>query len=330
MKCSVIGGGSWGLALAQVLADNNNTVKVFMRNKVRVDEFNKFKTIKKYLPGVQINSDVLAVSNYSEIEDSDLYVFAVPTQAIRSVLEETKDLVNQDGIFINVAKGIEISSGSRISMVFEEYLPKEKFVCLSGPSHAEEVSRRMPTTLVASSINEKSMNKVQRLFINNYFRIYTNSDLIGVELGGASKNVLALAVGIIDGMGYGDNSKAAIMTRGMHEIVRFGTTLGGKAETFYGLTGMGDLIVTATSVHSRNYRAGHLLGQGIGLKEAIDKIGMVVEGISTTKAIYSMGKNFNVDMPITFALYDFLFEGKSAKQITSELMSRERKKETLR
>lgn len=328
MKASVVGGGSWGLALANVLADNGHQVQVYMRNPDSIEEFNSTRTVNRYLPEVSLNKDIKAVANYNELKGSEIVVYAVPTQQVRSVLEKTSHLY-PGSIFVNVSKGIELGSNKRVSQIFSDFIDPANFVTLSGPSHAEEVAVRMPTAVVSSSMYKASMEKVQDAFMNNYFRVYTNADLVGVELGGATKNILALAIGAVEGLGYGDNTSAAIMTRGMHEIVRLGIEVGGNPATFYGLTGMGDMIVTAFSKHSRNRRAGLLLGQGCNIEEVEKKVGMVVEGLTTTKAVYALAKELNVDMPITRALYKVLFDGISPEDIAQELMDREKKTENL-
>jgi glycerol-3-phosphate dehydrogenase (NAD(P)+) len=225
----------------------------------------------------------------------------------------------------HVSKGIEPDSLLRISELIKEEMPRELLkavVVLSGPSHAEEVSRRHPTTVTVSSEDMSAAEEIQDLFINHNFRVYTNPDVIGVEIGGALKNIIALAAGITDGLGYGDNAKAALITRGLAEIARLGTKMGANPLTFSGLAGIGDLIVTCTSVHSRNWRAGNLLGKGNNLEEVLDNMGMVVEGVRTTKAAYQLAQKYNVSMPITYALYDVLFNGKNAKDAVDVLMAR--------
>ncbi|MFL6560967.1 MAG: NAD(P)H-dependent glycerol-3-phosphate dehydrogenase, partial [Bacillus sp. (in: firmicutes)] len=246
-------------------------------------------------------------------------------KAIREVIGKIRTVQAGPILIAHVSKGIEPDSLMRISEIIREEMPKELLkdvVVLSGPSHAEEVSLRHPTTVTVTSENMAAAEKVQDLFINNNFRVYTNSDIIGVEIGGALKNIIALAAGITDGLGYGDNAKAALMTRGLAEIARLGTKMGANPLTFSGLAGIGDLIVTCTSVHSRNWRAGNLLGKGKTLNEVLDNMGMVVEGVRTTKAAYQLAKKYDVNMPITFALYDVLFNGKNAIDAVDVLMAR--------
>lgn len=329
MNIGIIGAGSWGLALANTLADNGNHLRVLMRDEDRVRFFNQNHLDLKYLRDVRFSNNIEAVIDVQDISDADLYVFAVPTQEIRLALLENISFLNKDAIFVNVSKGLELSSGKRISAIFSEFIDEKNFVTLSGPTHAEEVSIKMPSAIVVSGMDEKNMSLVQDLFMNSYFRVYTNSDLLGVELGGATKNIIALGLGIVDGLGFGDNAKAAMMTRGMHEIVRLGTKLGGKKETFYGLTGMGDLIVTSTSNHSRNRRFGILIGEGYKIDEAKAKIGMAVEGLATTKAVYELCQNLDIEMPILKEIYAILYEGKTAKESLEMLMDREKKSETL-
>jgi glycerol-3-phosphate dehydrogenase (NAD(P)+) len=264
------------------------------------------------------------------MEQIDTVILAVPTKAIREVLEKLSTAADQPLTIVHVSKGIEPDSLMRISEMIAQVMPSpllKDIVVLSGPSHAEEVSQRHPTTVTASSENLEAAEKVQDLFINNNFRVYTNPDVIGVEIGGALKNIIALAAGITDGLGYGDNAKAALITRGLAEIARLGTKMGANPLTFSGLTGIGDLIVTCTSIHSRNWRAGNLLGKGQSLQEVLDNMGMVVEGVRTTKAAYQLAQKYGVDMPITNALYGVLFEGKNPKDGVDVLMGRTRTKE---
>lgn len=266
-KIAIIGGGSWGSALAMVLADNGNDVTMYMRNSENASEINEYHANSRYLKDITLNSEIIATTNIADISECEIVVFAVPTQNIRTILTENSGVFNNQALFVNVAKGIEIGTNKRISEIFGEFFDVNRFVALSGPTHAEEVAIKMPTAIVAASLSNSAMSTVQDVFMNRDFRVYTNEDIIGVELGGATKNILALGLGIADGLGFGDNTKAAIMTRGMHEIARLGIALGGRPETFYGLTGMGDLIVTSTSMHSRNRRAGILIGQGHSIEE---------------------------------------------------------------
>ncbi|MEH7437230.1 NAD(P)H-dependent glycerol-3-phosphate dehydrogenase [Neobacillus drentensis] len=323
---AVVGAGSWGTALAMVLADNSHEVRLWSHNEVQVKEINDCHTNKKYLPEIVLPDLIVGYASLHEALDGvDTVILAVPTKAIREVLGKIRGVISSPITIAHVSKGIEPDTLLRISEMIKEEMPKELLqdvVVLSGPSHAEEVSLRHPTTVTVSSENMAAAEKIQDLFINHNFRVYTNSDVIGVEIGGALKNIIALAAGITDGLGYGDNAKAALMTRGLAEIARLGTKMGANPLTFSGLTGIGDLIVTCTSVHSRNWRAGNLLGKGKTLDEVLDNMGMVVEGVRTTKAAYQLAKEYNVNMPITAALYDVLFNGKNAKDAVDVLMAR--------
>ncbi|HSO58419.1 MAG TPA: NAD(P)H-dependent glycerol-3-phosphate dehydrogenase, partial [Paenisporosarcina sp.] len=272
-----------------------------------------------------------ATSSLSEAAvHGNLIVMAVPTKGIREVCRNLKEWIKEPILFVHVSKGIEPDSLKRISEVMREEIPShliEEIVVLSGPSHAEEVVLKHPTTVTAACENIHYAEKVQDVFMNSNFRVYTNSDVIGVEIGGALKNIIALGAGISDGLGYGDNAKAALITRGLAEIARLGTKMGANPLTFSGLTGIGDLIVTCTSVHSRNWRAGNLLGKGMKLEEVLEQMGMVVEGVRTTKAAYQLSEFHKVPMPITSALYSVLFEQVDPKTAVDQLMDRVKKQE---
>ncbi|WP_313771726.1 NAD(P)H-dependent glycerol-3-phosphate dehydrogenase [Neobacillus niacini] len=323
---AVVGAGSWGTALAMVLADNGHEVRLWSHNESQVQEINQSHTNKKYLPEIVLPELIVG---YASLKDAlagiKEVILAVPTKAIREVIGKIRTVQNSPLTIAHVSKGIEPDSLLRISELIKEEMPSELLkavVVLSGPSHAEEVSLRHPTTVTVSSEDMTAAEGIQDLFINHNFRVYTNPDVIGVEIGGALKNIIALAAGITDGLGYGDNAKAALITRGLAEIARLGTKMGANPLTFSGLTGIGDLIVTCTSVHSRNWRAGNLLGKGKNLDEVLENMGMVVEGVRTTKAAYQLAEKYNVSMPITCALYDVLFNGKNAKDAVDVLMAR--------
>jgi len=325
-KCAVIGAGSWGTALAMVLADNDHEVRLWGHREDQIQEINTHHTNAKYLPGVELPA---AIMGYSDIEAAlkgiNLIILAVPTKAVREVLNKMVPFFTSKVLICHVSKGIEPDTLKRISEMIAEEVPDhllEDIVVLSGPSHAEEVSRRQPTTVTASSTNLAAAEKIQDLFINQNFRVYTNPDIIGVELGGALKNIIALGAGISDGLGYGDNAKAALITRGLAEISRLGTKMGANPLTFAGLTGIGDLIVTCTSVHSRNWRAGNLLGKGHNLEEVLNNMGMVVEGVRTTKAAFQLAQRENIEMPITNAIYNILFNNCPPKDAVEGLMGR--------
>jgi glycerol-3-phosphate dehydrogenase (NAD(P)+) len=325
---AVLGAGSWGTALAIVLADNGHNVHLWGRREEQVIEINEEHRNEKYLPGVSLPKRIEASVELKEcVEGTDVIVLVTPTKAMRDVLGQLKGFLTSPVTIVHASKGIEPGTYKRISEIIEEEIPSEfleAVVVLSGPSHAEEVSLRQPTTVTVSSEKIEAAEKVQDLFINQNFRVYTNPDVIGVELGGALKNIIALGAGLSDGLGYGDNAKAALITRGLAEIARLGTHMGANPLTFSGLTGIGDLIVTCTSVHSRNWRAGNMLGKGMALDDVLENMGMVVEGVRTTQAAYELSKREQVEMPITQVLYDVLFNNKGAKQAVDELMQRTR------
>lgn len=323
-----VGGGSFGTALAISLSKKGHTIKIYDRDKSTVDDINLKRENIKYLHNVVIPFNVIAYNDLQEaIRDSEFVFLAVPSHAIRTVCDNIKPYLNEKQIIVNMAKGIEEDTLKRLSQVIKEQLPKNPIVVISGPSHAEEIALDMPTTLVVSSEEMKYAYIVQDIIMTNRLRVYTNDDIVGIEIGGAIKNVIALACGISDGIGFGDNAKAAIMTRGMNEIIKIGLKLGGREQTFYGLTGMGDLIVTCTSIHSRNRRAGILIGQGKSCKAACEEVGMVVEGVKACKAFHQLGEKLDLSLPITNTLYDILFNGKDLKLGAYNLMSRGKKDE---
>lgn len=328
---AVIGAGSWGTALALVLADNDHDVRLWGHNSEQIKEINESHTNHKYLPDIHLPRGITGFSSLEEaLFGVDTIILAVPSKAIREVINKISALRKEPLTVVHVSKGIEPDTLLRISEMIEEEMPSnllDSVVVLSGPSHAEEVSLRHPTTVTVSSKNMEAAEKIQDLFINQNFRVYTNPDIVGVEIGGALKNIIALAAGITDGLGYGDNAKAALITRGLAEIARLGMKMGASPLTFSGLAGIGDLIVTCTSVHSRNWRAGNLLGKGHNLQEVLDNMGMVVEGVRTTKAAKQLAKKYEVNMPITDVLYDVLFNNVNAKDAVEILMARGKKYE---
>lgn len=325
---AVIGAGSWGTALSLVLTDNGHRVNLFVRRSEHADEINQQRTNEHYLPGITLPKTIKASASLEEVlHGVDTILLVTPTSSIRELLPQIACYLHKPITMIHASKGIEPDSLKRISEIIEEELSEELLqavVVLSGPSHAEEVILRQPTIVTVSSKDQEARHSVQDLFMNHYFRVYTNDDIIGVEIGGALKNVIALGAGISDGLGYGDNSKAALITRGLAEIMRLGTKLGANPATFSGLTGIGDLIVTCMSKHSRNWRAGELIGKGHQLDDILENMGMVVEGVRTTKAGYRLSKTYNVDMPITSELYAVLFHNKDPKQAVDDLMKRNR------
>lgn len=330
-KITVFGTGSFGTALANVLAENGHSVLMWGKNENTVDEINQSHQNKRYLKDVTLNETIKATSQLEQaVNFSDIFLIALPTKAIRNVVTEIDQHIKTKKTFIHVAKGIENETFKRVSEMIEDSVSKNHkngVGVLSGPSHAEEVVIKQPTTVAASSKDEHISKLIQDLFMNDYLRVYTNNDLIGVELGGALKNIIAVASGIVAGMGYGDNAKAALMTRGLAEISRLGEKLGADPMTFLGLGGIGDLIVTCTSTHSRNYTLGYKLGKGKTTEEALNEMNMVVEGIYTTNSVYHLAKFQNVDMPITNALYKVLFEDKPVKDSVKDLMGRDKKAE---
>lgn len=327
---TVLGAGSWGTALSIVLADNGHEVRLWTHRKEQAEHINKTHRNEKYLD-VEIPQSIVAYSNLKKsIQDSDVLVFVVPTDAIRTVARQLNDVLEHTPLLIHATKGIEPDSLKRVSQMIREEMSLynyEDIVVLSGPSHAEEVALRQPTTVTVSSIHKDHAIYAQSLFINESFRVYTSTDMIGIELGGALKNIIALGAGISDGLGFGDNAKAALLTRGLAEITRLGVSLGANPLTFLGLPGVGDLVVTCTSPHSRNWKAGNLLGKGYSLQEILEKMGMVVEGVRTTKAAYQLAKEHKVEMPITEGLYAVLFKEEDPKDVVNRLMNRDRRDE---
>ncbi len=328
-KIAVIGGGSWGTALAVSLSGNGHTVKIWDLDKTHLEELSKNRENVRYLPEVKFPEGLqIAFSVEEAIADADIVLFSVPAQHFRSALDGAIPYLKAEMILVNVAKGIEQKSLMRLSEIAFEKIPDAKYVVISGPSHAEEVGKAMPTTLVSASKDSEIAEYIQDVFMSEHLRIYTNSDVIGVELGGALKNIIALGAGISDGMGFGDNAKAAMMTRGITEIARLGVKLGADLSTFSGLTGIGDLIVTCTSMHSRNRRCGILIGEGMKPTEATKKVGMVVEGMYTTEAAYQLAQKVGVEMPITEQIYNVINEKTDAREAVLSLMTRQRKHET--
>ena len=330
-KVTVFGTGSFGTALANVLAENGHQVLMWGKNEQTINEINSQHINSKYLKNAQLNDSIVATLDInSAVSFSEVYLMALPTKAMRELAKSIDSLLTSKKTFIHVAKGIENETYKRVSEMLEDSISPEHNAgigVLSGPSHAEEVVIKQPTTVAASSKTPEVSKLTQDLFMNDYLRVYTNDDLVGVELGGALKNIIAVASGVISGMGFGDNAKAALMTRGLAEISRLGEKLGADPITFLGLGGIGDLIVTCTSTHSRNYTLGYKLGEGKSLDKALDEMNMVVEGIYTTKSVYHLAKEVDVDMPITAALYSVLFENRPVDESVKDLMGRGKKAE---
>lgn len=329
-KISVIGSGGWGIALTILLHKNGHDLTIWSFDKKEAEELKKIRQNKTKLPNILLPEDVKVTDDLKEaVDDKDILILAVPSKAIRSVSKSLKNIIKDNQIVVNVAKGLEEDTLETMTDIIEEELKDKnpKVAVLSGPSHAEEVGRGIPTTCVVSAHNKELTLYLQNIFMNPSFRVYTSPDMLGVEIGGALKNVIALAAGIADGLNYGDNTKAALITRGIKEIASLGVAMGGEQSTFYGLTGLGDLIVTCASMHSRNRRAGILLGQGKTLDEAIKEVNMVVEGVYSAKSALMAAKKYNVEIPIIEQVNAVLFENKNAAEAVNELMIRDKKLE---
>ena len=327
-KVSVIGAGSWGSALAVLLANNGHEVTLWTHDPHEIEMLSTKREQQEKLPGVKLPDNIAIEADLeTALTDEDVVVMAVPSPVVRMVAKQMSPFIKDGQIIVNVAKGIEDVTYKTLSDIIEEEIPNAEVCVLSGPSHAEEVGRGIPTTVVVGAKNKETAEMLQDVFMNKVFRVYTSSDIVGIELGGALKNVIALAAGTVDGLEYGDNTKAALMTRGIAELTRLGEALGGKPETFSGLTGVGDLIVTCTSVHSRNRKAGYLMGKGMTAEEAMKEVKMVVEGVYSAKAALGLAKKCNVAVPIVEAVNRVLFENADPKEEVSNLLLRERKQE---
>jgi len=330
MKITVLGSGSWGTALAQVLADNHHSVMIWGKDLDEVVDIHMYHQNEKYFPGIHINEDIEATNDLSLANKAEIVVLAVPTGAIEDVCKLINEHFHKKIIIVNVAKGFHPVTHKRLSVVIRETVKEEileDVVSLIGPSHAEEVIQRLLTTINAVCENEESSIKVQNAFSNNYFRVYRNTDVIGAETGVAIKNIIAIASGILSGLGLGDNARAALMTRGLAEMSRYGIYFGAKPDTYLGLTGVGDLIVTCTSVHSRNFQAGLLIGQHDSARIFWDTNTKTVEGVKAAKVIYEEAKKLKISMPITEQVYRVLYENVPPSQSVLELMQRELKAE---
>lgn len=328
-KISVLGAGSWGTALSLLLTNNGHEVLLWSALTDEVKMLREKREHESKLPGVKLPEKMEITDNLEmALENPDVAVLAVPSPFTRSTAHRMAPLVRDGQIIVNVAKGVEENTLMTLSEIIEEEVPNANVCVLSGPSHAEEVGRGIPTTCVVSSKKRATAEYLQGIFMSPVFRVYTTPDMLGVELGGSLKNVIALAAGTADGLGYGDNTKAALITRGIAEIARLGIQMGAKAETFYGLSGMGDLIVTCASVHSRNRKAGYLMGKGYTMQEAMDEVKMVVEGVYSAKAAKGLSEKYGVEMPIISEVNKVLFENKPADEAVRELMIRDKKVET--
>lgn len=328
-KISVLGAGSWGTALALLLYNNGHDVILWSALGEEIDTLREKRENVSKLPGVKIPEPIdITVDLERSLKNADVAVLAVPSPYTRNTCKRMAPFLRDGQIIVNVAKGVEEKTLLNLSQIIEQELPKADVSVLSGPSHAEEVGKGLPTTCVVSSHKRETAEYLQGIFMSPVFRVYTTPDILGVELGGALKNVIALAAGTADGLGYGDNTKAALITRGIAEIARLGTKMGASQETFYGLSGMGDLIVTCASVHSRNRKAGYLMGKGYTMQQAMDEVKMVVEGVYSAKAARSLAEKYDVDMPIIMEVNKVLFEDKPAADAVRDLMIRDKKVET--
>jgi len=328
VNIAVIGSGGWGTAVAIHLDGKGYDVTLWSWKQEECDNILRDGENKEFLPGVKVPDTIKLTSDISCVKDKDLVVLVSPSKVIRQTAHSMAPYITEGTPVVILSKGIEDETLVTLSQVVEEEIPQAKVAALSGPSHAEEVARKIPTTCVVACECEETAKFIQNIFMSENFRIYTNTDVLGVELGGALKNVIALCAGVTDGIGFGDNTIAALMTRGIKEIARLGVKMGANAETFYGLAGIGDLIVTCTSKHSRNRRAGVLIGQGMKLQEALDTVHMVVEGVYAAKAAYKLSLKYDVEMPIVSEAYNVLFNDASPRDAIISLMTRDKKDET--
>lgn len=327
-EIGVIGAGTWGTALSIMLHNNGHQVTIWSAIGQEIEELEADRQHKN-LPDVRIPNEIALTKELrTAMAEKDILVLAVPSVYIRQTASQMRDYLRYGQIVINVAKGIEEQSLKTMSQIIEDELPNAEVAVLSGPSHAEEVSRGLPTSCVAGAHRKKTAEYIQSIFMSSTFRVYTSPDMLGIEVGAALKNVIALAAGIADGLGYGDNTKAALITRGIAEITRLGVKMGGKEQTFSGLSGIGDLIVTCASMHSRNRRAGILIGKGYSMEEAMKEVRMVVEGVHSAKAGLALSKQYDTDMPIVEQVNQVLFEQKPAKEAVLDLMLRDKRIES--
>jgi glycerol-3-phosphate dehydrogenase (NAD(P)+) len=330
-KVAVLVAGSWGTAIASVLAENKLDVLLWSRNEEQVAEINRDHRNHRFLGDIELSPLIRATTSMEEaLYQAEAVIVVAPSAAMREVASQMRAFLSKDTLLVHATKGLEADSLKRMSTVLSDELPDydaASIVVLSGPSHAEEVIRQCPTTVVVASENSVAAEAAQDLLINSYFRVYTNPDVVGVEISGALKNIIALGAGLTDGLEFGDNAKAALLTRGLAEISRLGTAMGGNPLTFAGLAGIGDLVVTCTSKHSRNWRAGYLLAQGKPLPVVLKEMGMVVEGVKTTQAAYKLSRQYEASMPIADQLYEVLFNGKEPRAAVEDLMGRGRKDE---
>lgn len=319
----ILGAGGWGLGIAVLLNNNGHNVTMWSAVEREVKRLKEERENKVSLPGIKISENIHITADMKEaVDNKDMIIMAVASSYVRQTAAKLKEFVKKGQIIVNVAKGIEEKTLYTLTDVISEEIPDADVAVLSGPSHAEEVGRGIPTTCVAGAATRETAECIQNIFMSDCFRVYISSDVLGIELGGALKNVIALAAGIADGLGYGDNTKAALITRGIGEIARLGVAMGAKFETFCGLTGIGDLIVTCASMHSRNRRAGILIGKGYKMDDAMKEVNMVVEGVYSAKAALELGKKYNIQMPIIEKVNEILFDGLDAGEAVKDLMMR--------
>lgn len=327
-KIGILGAGTWGTAIGILLADNGHDVTIWSKIEKEAKALDESREDIKNLPGAKLPAQVKITLDIQEaIMDKDIIVMAVASPYIRVTAKEASPFIKEGQIIVNVSKGLENGTLLTLADVIKDEIPQAEVAVMSGPSHAEEVSRRIPTTIVVGSTCKETAHFIQDVFMNEVFRVYTSPDIIGIELGASLKNVIALAAGIIDGLELGDNTKAALMTRGLAEISRLGVEMGGRLETFSGLSGIGDLFVTCTSKHSRNRNAGVLIGQGYTMEEVAEKVNQAIEGVNTAKAALTLANKYEVEMPIVEQINLVLFEGKSAKEAAADLLGRDKRKE---
>ncbi len=324
-RITVLGAGTWGTALAILLCNNGHQVTLWSKLEREVEALNADRDHINNLPGAKLGKEVVVTKELSgALAEPDLVVFAVASPYVRETARLARELMREGQVIVNVGKGIEESTMKTLTDVIREELPMADVAVMSGPSHAEEVSRGIPTTCVVGATSKKTASFIQDIFMSEFFRVYTNPDITGIELGGSIKNVIALAAGVADGLGFGDNTKAALMTRGIAEIMRLGIAMGCRAETFAGLSGIGDLIVTCTSKHSRNRAAGYLIGKGLTMEDAMKEVNQVVEGVYCAKAALALSQKYHVQMPIVEQVNLVLFEHKDPRTAVSDLLLRDR------
>lgn len=323
----VLGAGGWAIALAMVLCRNGHKVTLWSKLPEEIEEIRQNRVRPSVLPDVQIPEAIDLSLDLSVCAQADFVILATAARFVGTTAGAIRDILPADAVVISVAKGLDPERKEPLTKVLAQVLPHNPVVVLSGPSHAEEVARQIPTTLVSASKDREACRGVADIFMNDSTRVYLSDDVVGVELGGVIKNVIALAAGVIDGMGYGDNTKAALMTRAIVEMARLGAAMGGRPQTFAGLTGVGDLIVTCTSMHSRNRRCGMLIGQGATLADAVKQVGMTVEGVTSAATVHELALQKGVEMPIVDAIYRMLYEDVPAQKVIAELMCRDVKRE---